>query len=367
MLTAGALSRAGVLEVARGPAAPVAEVGLVGAAGDSGFGTSIAASADWLAIGAPGDGASGAVWLFHRDGDRWMPRGTLVPSTGTGNDFGAAVALSGDVLAVGEPGEGSGAGAVQLYVLSGSTWTPGQLLRAETPENGARFGAAVAVDGARLIIGEPFGGGPGAPGAAHAFVRGSGPWMPVSLPVSDDGERGAYVAVRGDLAAVCAPRHAGQGSVTRYAWSGTAWQLSGRLVGMSGEGLCHGVAIGGADPRLFVSAVGDAGAGALVVLGVAGADLVREATISSPAPVADGSFGRGTAYDGATLAIGAPGERATAGAVHLYRETPGGWELAHTLTGDGREFGQAVGLAPGQVVVGAPAGSATPGVAHLFH
>ncbi len=93
------------------------------------FGESVALSGDTLAVGARyedssatgvgGDqadnsaGASGAVYIFRRDGTSWAQQAYLKASnTGGGDVFGDSVALSGDTLAVGANGEASSATGV---------------------------------------------------------------------------------------------------------------------------------------------------------------------------------------------------------------------------------------------------------------
>lgn len=368
VLTAGSMSHAGVLHVRRGAAAPASGTRYTGAAADEAFGTSVAASGDWLAVGAPGAGTGGEVRVYQRGFDSWMARGTLATANDVDDDFGVAVAMSGDVLAVGVPGDNAGEGAVELYYQSGIGWNKGPTLRSPDPMPGAGYGAAVALDRGRLIVGEP--GRSGNNGAVYAYLRSPTAWPLVAMAAGALGKLGAHVAVRGDLAAVCAPVHGeSQGALVRYEPDGSGWQVTGTLVGAFGESLCSGIALGGADPRMFVSAATSSGAGAVVVVRREGGALVREATLTSPNAAVNGSFGRGTAYDGEVLAIGAPGEGD--GAVYLFRESVAdGWVLAHQLAATGGApggtFGQAIAMPPGQVLVGAPGASSDAGATQLF-
>src|SRR6185436_7644749 len=85
-------------------------------------------------------------------------------NTGAGDFFGHSVALSGDTLAVGAEGEASGAtgvnsaggqadnsaslaGAVYVFVRTGTTWTQQAYLKASNTDAGDFFGVSVALSG----------------------------------------------------------------------------------------------------------------------------------------------------------------------------------------------------------------------------
>ena len=89
-------------------------------------------------------------------------------NTGVNDNFGTSVALDGDTLAVGAYNEGSaatgvngdqadnsasGAGAVYVFVRSGSTWTQQAYVKASNTESYDRFGISVALDGDTLAVG----------------------------------------------------------------------------------------------------------------------------------------------------------------------------------------------------------------------
>ncbi|TMG76709.1 MAG: hypothetical protein E6H75_07805, partial [Betaproteobacteria bacterium] len=80
-------------------------------------------------------------------------------NTGAADEFGFAVALSsdGNTLVVGAPGEASAisgnpadntapsAGAVYVYIRSGTTWTQQAYIKASNPGAGDQFGFSVAL------------------------------------------------------------------------------------------------------------------------------------------------------------------------------------------------------------------------------
>ena len=104
------------------------------------FGSAIAVSADLLAVGAPGDfnpdpeapvrDATGAVYVFSRQGAGWVPLGEpLVPEGARAGDrFGYAVSLAGNRLIVGAPGDdrsGDSTGGLYIFSRSGDQFIPG--------------------------------------------------------------------------------------------------------------------------------------------------------------------------------------------------------------------------------------------------
>src|SRR5262249_55010627 len=131
------------------------------------FGTSVALSADGatLAVGASREETpltnAGAVSVFTRSGMTWsqQARGTRSQAKGA---FGNSVALSADGawLAVGasrEDSEGVSAGAVYVFMQSGTAWNEHAYLKASNAGAGDNFGESVALsaDGTILVAGAP--------------------------------------------------------------------------------------------------------------------------------------------------------------------------------------------------------------------
>jgi hypothetical protein len=193
----------------------------------SGFGIALALRGDLLAVGADsysapdsGIAASGAVYLYRRQGDTWQPLATL-----EGNDasaqrqLGASVALSARadgvrMLAAGAPGRGGGAGAVYVFREDGAAWVQEQRLLLSNPQAGEGLGSSVALRGATLLAGAPQAtvGGFSAGRVALWRRRGSDdfPWVAeatIGEPAPADGDKfGQAVALsREDEAVVGAP------------------------------------------------------------------------------------------------------------------------------------------------------------------
>ncbi|MDH5491760.1 MAG: cadherin-like beta sandwich domain-containing protein, partial [Myxococcales bacterium] len=222
-------------------------------AGDH-FGASVAIEGDRLVVGAPledGGGVdpadnsrldSGAIYVFERDPatGAWAERAYLKASNADASDrFGSALDLSGDRILVGAPLEAGGgasvggdpsdnsllrAGAAYLLRRVAGSWISEAYLKASNANGGDHFGASLALDGARLVIGAAMerscsGGAAADPlnnscqeaGAAYVFGldEATGLWGPeayltASYPSPFD-RFGASVAIHGEHIVVGMP------------------------------------------------------------------------------------------------------------------------------------------------------------------
>ncbi len=139
------------------------------------FGWAIASDGTNLVIGADTDNSmgnkAGAVYIFVRDGNRWLERQKLTASDAKPTDyfyFGRSVAISGNRIVVGAFGDdnkGNASGSAYVFDFVDDHWVEQQKLVASDSAGGAEFGASVAIDGDTIIV--------GAYGykAAYIFVR----------------------------------------------------------------------------------------------------------------------------------------------------------------------------------------------------
>lgn len=186
-------------------------------------------------------GASGAVYVFTRNGVSWSQQAYLKASnTGAGDRFGSSLAMWGNTLAVGAYGESSNAttidgdqsnndatnaGAVYTFVRNGNVWTQEAYLKADNAELGDGFGTGLALYDQTLIVGANMesAGGSGvnsdgtnnaanASGAAYLFVRNATGWSQHAYLKASNPDPGDYfgesVAIWGDTPVVGAPREA---------------------------------------------------------------------------------------------------------------------------------------------------------------
>jgi hypothetical protein len=137
------------------------------------FGASVAISGSSAIIGAPlsdsaAGGATGSAYVFTGNGfgSGWTQQVKLVASDAQAFDhFGSSVAISGDTAAVGAPnrapGSIRGSGAVYIFTRTGGTWS--QFARIDPGQTDGNFGASVALQNDRLVIGSPLGSLPSDP------------------------------------------------------------------------------------------------------------------------------------------------------------------------------------------------------------
>jgi len=180
----------------------------------SGFGASVDVFGDTAVVGASVGQGSAYVWV--RSGSVWTQQQQLFASDAAANDnFGGRVAISEERIAVGAPGKATGAGAVYVFVRSGTTWTEEQKLISGDPGNYEFFGSSVDISGGDLIIGSRGGHdgiNPPVWGAAYYFKKETGAnWTQLQKFTSSDQQAddqfGFAVAISGNLAIISAAYH----------------------------------------------------------------------------------------------------------------------------------------------------------------
>ena len=314
-------------------------------------------------------------------------------NTGIYDDFGMAVALSADgtVMAVGAPTERSAAtgvngnqaddsayeaGAVYVFIRSGSTWVQQAYIKASNTEAGDQFGASLDLsdDGNMLAVGAPWEDSSATgvngnaadnsslqSGAAYVFVRVGSTWI-----------QQAYFK-----ASNTAP------TTTIGGFFGNAVALSGdasTLAVASRSEASNATGINGnqADTSMPAS-------GAVYVFRRSGSNWSQQAYIKASNTDELDSFGEslGISGNGNTLVVGAPIERSGAvgingnqndnsaglvGAVYVFVRASGVWaqqsyiKPSNTyINGNQMGFGRSVGLSAdgNTLAVGAPAESSS--------
>ncbi|HEY3357140.1 MAG TPA: FG-GAP repeat protein, partial [Polyangia bacterium] len=244
------------------------------AAADDDFGYAVALAGDTAVVGAyvkagSAGAAQGAAYVFVRQGATWTQQAKLLASDGAANDaFGYSVALAGDTLLVGADGArataGSQQGAVYVFTRAGAAWTQRAKLVASDGAAARHFGAAVALDGGRAVVGAPtsLDSAGHAVGAAYVFAGGDATWaQQARLTASDGGERfGGAVAVAGDTVLVGSGYKTGsagqyQGAAYAFAPCGGGWIEEAKLQAADGRaGDRFGTAVALADDTAIAGA-----------------------------------------------------------------------------------------------------------------
>ncbi len=262
----------------------------------------VAVDGDRVAVSVASNGSTSAgVHIFQRSARGWgFP--TVLPPPGPESefpDFGAAMALRRDDMLVSSPGAGE-VGQVFVFRPADSPLGNIGISPVDSLEAGARFGAALAVDGGHLLIGAPgarrgsglvfayrrFDAGewelrqvldPGAqdPPGGQGAMDPRDPADPRGAPGAGDGGGefapagafGATMAVLGDELWVGAPlANDGSGTVHRFRLINGIWQPAPLDLPEAGRGAALGSAIAVGATIAVVGAPGtDGGYGAAMV------------------------------------------------------------------------------------------------------
>lgn len=319
---------------------------------------------------------AGAAYVFVRSGTTWSQQAYLKASnTGFFDGFGRTVAISGDTIAVAAMGEDSNAtgvngdqtnnsapnaGAVYVFVRSGTTWSQQAYVKASNTEGGDEYAASVALSGDTLIVGAPSessisSGVNGdqsnnngtSSGAAYVYVRNGTSWSQQAyVKVANNGNQhvgeifGTSVAISGDTAVVGGPGNSfdksgtfASGSTSGAAYvftrAGTSWSQTAYLkASNAGVGDNFGTTVAISGNTIVVGALGEwslsggvngdqtnnggSGAGAAYVFTNPGGGWSQLAYVKASNPDPNDQFSSGLAVSGGTLVVGASWEDSNA-------------------------------------------------------
>ncbi len=287
--------------------------------------------------------------------------------------FARSVALSGDTLVVGADQEDSNAtgvdgnqadnssvnaGAVYVFVRTGTTWSQQAYLKASNPGVAERFGWAVAISGDTLVVGalgedsnatgingDQNDDSASSSGAAYVFVRSGTTWSQqayIKASNTDDNDQfGGAVALSGDTLVVAAANEDSQatgidgdesdnsaplsGAVYVFVRSGTTWSqqayikasnaeaidLFGETVAVSGDTLAVGAIVESSNATGINGDESDnsaAEAGAVYVFTRSGTTWSQQAYIKASNAEEGDHFGKSVALSGDSLVVGAEHE-----------------------------------------------------------
>jgi len=328
------------------------------------FGRSVAISEGLLIVGAPSAAQGGETCVYDAATGGLLL--TLANPTQTAADnFGADVAADGDRIIVGAPRDDTRAiDSGAAYIFNGATGELLQTLNNPAQHAGDCFGSSVAISGDGAVV--------GAPAAAMAYIfdaaTGARRYTLDRPDAAANDHFGADVALRGDSLVVSAPEASrwAAGNGTAYAYDLPSGELVRILQNASPAAYDY-----------FGSAV--AISDDVVAVGIPSADTLGydrgsvqffEAPRTSlkdtiTAPDASAAVGSAVATDGQVVVAGAPGVNSGSGAVYVRDASSG--DLLRTLVAPtptaGDRFGASVALTATQVIVGAPGSDVRPGYA----
>jgi len=276
--------------------------------------------------------------------------------------FGAAIAIAGDQILVGEAQNSITPGAVWIFTRTPEgLWAQTDKVTMDGADAADGFGAAIAVDGSTMIATTTG-------GRALVFERTGASWAQVGELMPDSlGDRdqfGAQLALVGDQAFVAAiGQNNRRGAVYAYTREGGAWTMTSKLSGSDIKaGAQFGSALSFLGESLLVGApMQDGATGAVYAFRNDGSGWAEDAKF-----VADGSerndrFGSAIAqYSNGRVLVGAPRASGQAGSVVAFRQDPeeGGWEEIARLSPfdlpDRASFGASLAVTEQSIFVGAP-------------
>lgn len=343
----------------------------IGGGADDQLGFSVSLDGDRLAIGAPGDkdgtqtANTGSVYLFTGAGsdfsgltlNRKLALNT-VEGLQEGEQFGSAVSLTGGLLAVGAPyadnitqfserGSPTASGAVYIFTGVGTNFSGLTQQTRIDASNGPNlksddhFGFAVALDQDRLAIGANGDDTSGTSQGAVYLYTGAGTgglaeqkkivFDSALSPLTSQAFFGRAVALNGDRLIVGAPGDdtGGTDRGAAYRYTGVGTNFSGlvapqKLASSSTNGAEFGISVALDGTRLAVGAPREGIGGTSYLYGGVGPDftgLTQQKKLDASANIGLASgdqFGYSVSLNGDRLAVGANGDRNSAGAVYLF-------------------------------------------------
>jgi len=297
------------------PTVPLAVLNNPAPAINDAFGWAVSISDNWLVVGAPvddtGAGQAGGVYVYDLAGDiPSAPAITLTnPSPATLDSFGLSVAISDQRIVVGAPadrlGPPEGGGAYVYDLASATPSVPAIRLINPSPLFDDEFGSAVAISGARVVIGAWNAGS-----ACVYDMAGATPALPLTTLLDpkpgSSGRFGYAVAISDTRVVVGAPLH---------------W-IAGLYVGIA-----YVYHLTSATPAVPVT------------------------TLTNPCPTEFGQFGSSVGILGTRVAVGAVGQRS----VYVYELTSDAptvpvATLRNTSPGSYSVFGVSVAVSSATVV-----------------
>lgn len=126
------------------------------------FGASVSIDGDLAVVGAThhqnGNGATGAVYVYKRQGSNWVEEEKIVADDGELDDHFGVVSMFGNTIIVGAYSDddyGLDAGSAYLYQKEGNNWEFKEKLFASDGFAGDEFGSAAAVFSDVIVLGAP--------------------------------------------------------------------------------------------------------------------------------------------------------------------------------------------------------------------
>jgi len=200
------------------------------------FGQACGIDGDHILVCAPfmssAHGQRGAVFAYERRSTGWVHTQTIYADP---KSRFYSVVLQGDLALIGghRGGYPNGSGVVDVYERGPAGWTRSDTL---APLSRSQyFGAAVAIDGLRVVVGEPR---LGEPGHVHVYRRTNSGWVSegdlTGRKVQIEDGLGTAVKLRGEVLIAGAPQRRIEnkliGAIDVWRWKDGEWRQQAELI-----------------------------------------------------------------------------------------------------------------------------------------
>ncbi len=323
------------------------------------FGDSVAISDDTIVVGVPNKSLRvnfnpGAAYVFTRTGTTWSLQQKLTVADGADGDrFGYSVGISGDTIVVSAPyvevGANQAQGTVYVFTRTGTTWSQQAKLTASDGLNGDQFGYAAAISGDTFVASAPYAsvGAIDNQGKAYVFSRTGTAWNEKQKLTAADGDTNdlfglsvaiSYQVLNTQTIAIGVPyddigENKGQGSAYLFLRSQGVWSEQQKLIAADGAADDHfGNSVATNDFMTVVGAdqddvEGKRNQGSAYVFRLASQNIWQERYhLTAADGEADDKFATSVAFNGQTVAAGAPhdkvGANSAQGSTYAFTNTP---------------------------------------------
>ncbi len=304
----------------------------------AGFGSDIAVDGDHIIASMTGistlfqapPAQTGSVFVFELKDGEWVERQKLAPDGLKVTDgFGYSIAASNQVLAISAPYTDNNCGAIYIYTKASSgRWVSADRLVIPGCNEEAFFGYALDVHGDKIAVGAPGYMGTGAAGVAQKVdgawqVR---PFNPIAL---EEGGRFGSSVTAGPKGFLVGAADTGTGSVHYFSGSDASAEHKQQIESPFGEKSSHfGLEMDWVGDRVIISAPGlDANSGnrgpnnpgAAIVMDLSDQNIWEPFKIIQPEDLSRPGFGSSVLLKGNQVWVGSPGADKNIGAVHTFK------------------------------------------------
>ena len=232
---------------------------------DSHFGWSVSIDGDYLAAGATGIDSQhpGLVYIFQRIGNSWTEVSNFfTPDIGEGDNFGSSLSISGEYVIVGDENypAGGASGAAYVFKRNGASWTNMAKLTASDAALGDQFAWTVSINGDYAVVSAPSNDDAGeSSGSVYIFGRQDSNWVEITKLTAGDafiGQRfGWSASIRGNFAVAGAigPDNVTPGAAYVFQRNNATWSEIVKFITADiGEGDLFGSSVSISDQHIVI-------------------------------------------------------------------------------------------------------------------